>query len=32
VDYTGGARYPTLERGTGADVLAEIIKPLAGAK
>src|SRR5262249_24607912 len=29
VDYKGGARYPALERADGADVLADIIKPLA---
>ena len=33
VDYHGGIRYPHLERnGAGADLLDEIIKPLAGAK
>src|SRR5262249_53392392 len=29
VDYKGGPRYPLLERGTGADILADIIKPQA---
>lgn len=27
IEYTGGARYPILERGTGADVIADILKP-----
>lgn len=27
IEYTGGARYPVLERGTGADVIADILKP-----
>ena len=26
LDYAGGARYPRLERGTGDDLLAEVIK------
>jgi predicted metalloprotease with PDZ domain len=28
VAYTGGARYPRLERGTGPDVLADVFRPL----
>lgn len=29
VEYTGGARYPRLERTTGDDLLTEIVKPRA---
>jgi predicted metalloprotease with PDZ domain len=29
IDYTGGARYPVLERGGDPDLLADILKPLA---
>lgn len=32
VDYKGGAKYPTLERGSEADVIGEIIKPLTPPK
>jgi predicted metalloprotease with PDZ domain len=32
VEYAGGVKYPALERGAEADVLTEIIKPLAPAK
>lgn len=32
LDYKSGARYPALERGDGADVMADILKPLVPPK